>query len=74
MPEATIFLKRLANMLAEKKEGSCVMTIDWLRCVLGFCLLRSSMRCLRASPRKAAYKQIDVDQMAEALAIARVPH
>ena len=73
-PEPTIFLKRLANMLAEKKEESYAMTIDWLRCVLGFCLLRSSLRCLRASPRKAAYKQIDVDPMAEALANARVPH
>ena len=73
-PEPTIFLKRLANMLAEKKEESYAMTIDWLRCVLGFCLLRSSLRCLRASPRKAAYKQIDVDQMVETLAIALVPH
>ena len=73
-PEATIFLKRLANMKAEKKGESYAMTIAWLRCVLGVCLLRFSLRCLRASPRKAAPKLIDVDQMAEALAIARVPH
>ena len=72
-PEATIFLKRLVNMLAEKKEESYAMTIGWLHCVLGFCLLRSSLRCLTASPRKAAYKQIAVDQMAKPLAIACVP-
>ncbi len=50
-PEANIFLKRLASMLAEKRGESYSTTMGWLRCVTGFCLLRSALRCIRASPK-----------------------
>ena len=73
-PEATIFLKRLASMLAEKKEEKYATTMGWLRCVLGFCLLRSSLRCLRASQRKAPRGKVDMDHIAEAMATAGVPY
>ena len=51
-PEATVFLKRLASMLAEKRGEQYSTTMAWLRCITGFCLLRSSLRCLRASPSR----------------------
>ena len=40
-PEAKVFFKRLASMIAEKRGESDSNTMGWLRCVIGFCLLRS---------------------------------
>ena len=41
-PEPTVFLKRLANMLAEKRGEQYSTTMAWLRCVTRFFLLRLS--------------------------------
>ena len=51
-PEATVFLKRMASMLAEKRGEQYSTTIALLRCITGFCLLRSSLRYMRASPTR----------------------
>ena len=48
-PEATVFFKRLASMIAEKCGESYSSTMGWLRCVIGFCLLRASLTCIRSS-------------------------
>ena len=42
-PEATVFLKRLAGMLADKHGLAYSATMGWLKCAIGFCLLRSSL-------------------------------
>ena len=48
-PAAGAFLKRLASLLAAKKDLPYAMTIGWLRCRLPFALLRASILCLRGS-------------------------
>ena len=72
-PEATVFMKRLASMLAEKRGETYSGTMGWLRCVIGFCLLRSSLRCLRASQRKDRTSSISLDGIAEAVSGCHLP-
>ena len=72
-PEATVFLKRLGSMLSEKRRETYSVTMCWLRCVLSFCLLRSSLRCLRASPFKNKTTDvINMDSITEAVASGRL--
>ena len=66
-PDATVFLKRLASMLSEKRREPYSTTMSWLRCVTGFCLLRSALRCLRASPRADKFI-VNTESIAEAVA------
>ena len=49
---ATMFLKRLASVLAEKRKEPYSVTMAWLRTRLSFSLLRSAIACLRSSRRK----------------------
>ena len=44
-----IFYKRLASLLAEKKDVSYGMMMSWLRCRISFSLLRSAIDCLRGA-------------------------
>ena len=46
---ATVFYKRLASKLAEKRKQPYSLCIRWLRCQLNFSLIRSSIMCLRGS-------------------------
>ena len=46
---ADTFYKRLASMMAEKRKQSYQSTIQWMRCLLNFSLLRSAIMCLRGS-------------------------
>ena len=69
-PEATIFLKRLASLLSEKRDESYSATMGWLRCITSFCLLRTSLRCVRASPRRGQH--VDLDCITEAVASSRL--
>ena len=48
-PSASVFLKRLASLLADKKDQPYSVTMGWLRCRFGFALLRSSIMCLRGA-------------------------
>ena len=48
--EGTVFYKRLASLLPISRVGHMVRTIIfWVRCVLTFSLLRSSVMCIRVS-------------------------
>jgi hypothetical protein len=47
--QATIFYKRLATLLAYKREASYSQTVNWLRCRISFSLLRSSIQCIRGA-------------------------
>ena len=47
--EATYFYKRLASRLAEKRDQPYTCTMNWLRCLLSFSLLRSAIRCFRGA-------------------------
>ena len=46
-PAATVCYKRLASMLAEKRDQPYSRIVSWLRCSLGFSLLRSAIQCIR---------------------------
>ena len=47
--EATTFYKRLADLLAEKRQLPYGVVMGWLRCRLSFALLRSALLCIRGS-------------------------
>ena len=46
---ATTTYKHLARLLSEKWNSPCSAVMGWLRCSLGFFLLRSSVMCIRGS-------------------------
>lgn len=48
-PEATTFYKRLADLIATKRDSSYSVTMGWLRCRLAFAMLRSALLCVRGS-------------------------
>ena len=48
-PTSTVVYKRLATLIAKKKNKPYSRTIHWLRCRLSFSLLRSAILCLRGS-------------------------
>ena len=62
--EATVFYKRLAALLAERWDQPCSVTMGWLRCTLGFSLLRSSIQCIRGArsskSRPVCYLPVDL--------------
>ena len=45
--EVIIFYKRLASLLSEKLKQLYNVTMDWLRCVMSFSLLRSTILCFQ---------------------------
>ena len=48
-PASTVFLKRLASMLADKHDMPYSQAIGWLRCRVSFALLRACILCVRGS-------------------------
>ncbi len=48
-PAATIAYKRLASLLADKRQQDYSKTISWLRCSISFSLVRSAVMCLRGA-------------------------
>lgn len=61
--QARIVIKRIALLIAEKRNHSFSMVIAWLRCRLSFALLRTSLLCLRGSrPRsKMVMENVAID-------------
>ena len=47
--ESTTFYQRLAAMISQKWDEPYSHTLGWLRCQLGFCLLRACLLCIRGS-------------------------
>ena len=46
-PSATTFYKHLASLIADRNDQPYSRVLYWIRCRLGFSLLRSSIVCLR---------------------------
>ena len=46
---ANVCYKRLASMLAEKRDQPYSNTLAWMRCKLSFALLRSTIQCIRGA-------------------------
>lgn len=68
-PGTAAFLKRLALLLAERKEESYSSTIHWLRCRVNFALLRSSITCIRGH-RSAVGRPVSAATASIPLALA----
>ena len=68
--EATVFFKRLASLLSEKRNETYSCVMGWLRCVVSFSLLRSSLVCLRGT--RVKQNKIDCNSIAEAVAGGRI--
>ena len=47
--EASIFYRRLADLLSHRNNVTYNTTLAWLRCTLSFSLLRSAAVCIRSS-------------------------
>ena len=73
-PTATVVYKRIATMIAEKKNSKLhSKTIHWLRCRIGFSLLRSAITSLRGS-RSAFHRPADnTDNLDLACSEGQVP-
>ncbi len=64
--EAATAFKRLAGMLAEKKNESYSVVMGWLRIKVSFSLLRSALACLRGSRTKRNNHGMDCISLASA--------
>ena len=71
-PEATTCMKRLASLLSQKREESYAVVMGWLRCSISFCLLRSSLACIRGSWKPGRTKEISTDNITEAAVESRL--
>ena len=70
--EATIFYKRLADMIAQKRQLSYPMVMGWLRCRLSFASIRSSIMCIRGS-RSSLHRPVYMDNISLASHEGYVP-
>ena len=55
--EATVFYKRLVDLLATHWGQEYSQTINWLKCCLSFTLLRCAIMCIRGS-RSSAHRPV----------------
>ena len=69
--EATVMYKRLASLLAEKRDESYGAIMGWLRCKISFTLLRTALLCLRGSRSKPTEREDST--MTEAITEGWVP-
>ena len=60
--------KRLASLLAEKREQEYSTTMTWLRCHLSFSLFRSAITCLRGA--RSSYRHAAKGQIVPDLAVS----
>ena len=58
--ECTIFYKRLADQLAEKRKTNYSLMMGWLRCRISVALLRSAIRALQGSCSISALAPLDI--------------
>ena len=47
--EASTFYKRLASLLSDKWKEHYAVVLGWIRCCLSFCLLHSTIQCIRGA-------------------------
>ena len=69
--EATVFYKRLASLLAERRDERYSVVMGWLRCSLSFLLLRAAITCVRGAKRRLV-KDIHTDSTSEVVAASHL--
>ena len=70
--EATTFYKRLADMIAQKRQHPYPAVMGWLRCRLSFASLRASIMCIRGS-RSSFHRPVYGSDITLATSEGRVP-
>ena len=70
--EATTFYKRLADMIAQKRQHPYPDVMGWLRCRLSFASIRSSIMCIRGS-RSSFHRPIYGSDITLATSEGQVP-
>ena len=70
--EATACLKRLASLLSERRNEPYCTVMGWLRCAISFCLLRSSLACIRGSLKRDLTETPNAHDICEAVTSARI--
>ena len=53
--ESTMFFKRMADAIAEKRKLPYSKVMGWLRCRISFALIRSAIRAIRGSRSHRVY-------------------
>ena len=71
--EAQTFYKRLADMLAAKRETKYSKLMGWLRCKLCFAITRSAIMCIRGSRSSRHHPVKDETDIALACVEGNVP-
>ena len=70
--EATVFYRRLADMLAAHWGQDYSQTISWLRCCLSFALLQCAIMCVRGSRSSAHHPMLGPLDLSVVLAKSRL--
>ena len=70
--EATTFYKRLADMIAQKRQHPYPMVMRWLRCRLSFAAIRSCVMCIRGS-RSSIHRPVYSSDISLATSEGHVP-
>ena len=70
-PEATVTSKRLASLLADKRNETYGSVMGWLRCEISFNLLSSALVCIRGNRSKPSDRSQE-STMTEAIIDGRV--
>ena len=68
----SVAYKRLASLLAEKRDQPYSLVMAWLRCSLSFSLLRFAITCIRGS--RSLYKRsINTDSLVLVVSEGQIP-
>ena len=70
--EATVFYRRLADLLATHWGQEYCQTISWLRCCLSFALLRCAILCICGSRSSARHPVLWPQDLSVVLAESRL--
>ena len=69
-PAATVFLKRLGELVSEQHDMPYSQAMAWLRCRLSFALLRSAILCLRGTRQRKAHDSPNRESLEPSSALA----
>ena len=50
--EATVFYRRMASLLATKRDQPYAVVMGWLRCTFSFLLIRAAIMCVRGTRKR----------------------
>ena len=54
--EASVTYKKIAELLANKRQSDYASELAWMRCRLSFALLRSAIACIRGTRKSSCRK------------------